>query len=96
MDTKKQKLEIGDFELGHLKAMFKGQTIAFVGTSLGLGIVLKGKAGYVPVPLDWFACNDADRSQAYADQLNQYALNIDAGEAMKLVAFSMFGKLNQE
>ncbi len=94
MDAKKQKLELADSELDQIKATFKGRTIAFVGTSLGLGLVIKGELGYVPVPLDWFACNSTNKSQAYADQLNEYALEIDEGEAMSLVAFSMFGKLN--
>ncbi len=91
MTSKKQKLELCDFHVGFIKEQFKGKSIAFVATMAGLGVVIKDSAGYWPVPSSWFHCQDVDRVQEYADQLNEYALNIDAGEAMKLVAFSMFG-----
>lgn len=93
MDSKTQKLELGDFELGHIKAMFAGKVIAFTGTSLGLGIVTEGEAGYTPIPLDWFSCNQFERSMDYAAQLNEYALNISKDEATKIIGSSMFQKI---
>ena len=92
MDSKTQKLELGDFELGQIKAMFADKVIAFTGTSLGLGIVTEGEAGYTPIPLDWFACDSMDRSMDYAEQLNEYALNISKAEAWKIIGSSMFQK----
>jgi len=89
MDRKTQKLEIGDFELGHIKAMFAGKAIAFTATSLGLGIVTEGEAGYTPIPLDWFACDSFQRSADYAAQLNEYALNITSERAWKIIGSSM-------
>ena len=91
MTSKTQKLELGDFEIGFIKRNFDGKKIAFVAVSKGLGVVIEDKVGYWPVPSHWFYFQDVDRVQEYADQLNQYALNIDADEAMKLVGFSMFG-----
>ena len=95
MSSKPQKLELGDFELGHIKAMFAGKVIAFAGTSLGLGIVTKGEAGYTPIPLEWFACDSMDRSMDYAEQLNEYALNITSEEAWQIIGSSMNQKINR-
>lgn len=95
MTTKNQKLELGDFEIGHIKAMFKGKVIAFAGTSLGLGIVTKGEGGYTPIPLEWFACDSMNRSMEYADQLNEYALNISQEEAWQIIGSSMNEKINR-
>lgn len=93
MNSKTQKLEIADFEIGQIKAMYAGQAFAFVATSLGLGIAIKGQAGYTPIPLDWFRCDSITRSQDYADQLNEYALNISRREAIEITCSSMFPKV---
>jgi len=92
MNSKTQKLELGDFELGQIKAMFADQAFAFVATSLGLGVAIKGQAGYTPIPLVWFSCDSETRSQEYADQLNEYALNISRREAIEITCSSMFPK----
>ena len=94
MNSKPQKLELGDFELGHIKAMFKGKSIAFTGTSLGLGIVTKDEGGYTPIPLAWFSCDSMERSMDYAHQLNEYALNISREEAWQIIGSSMNQKTN--
>ena len=93
MNSKTQKLEISDFELGHIKSMYAGKSIAFTGTSLGLGVVTEGEAGYTPIPLEWFACDSFNKSMAYADQLNEFALNISKDEATKIIGSSMFQKI---
>ena len=89
MNSKTQKLEISDFELGHIKSMYAGKSIAFTGTSLGLGVVTEGEAGYTPIPLEWFACDSFERSADYAAQLNEYALNITSERAWQIIGSSM-------
>ena len=95
MNSKTQKLELGDFEIGQIKAMFAGKVIAFTGTSLGLGIVTKGEGGYCPIPLAWFSCDSMERSMDYADQLNEYALNITSEEAWQIIGSSMNEKIKR-
>jgi len=86
MKSKTQKLELGDFELGHIRAMHKGQAIAFVGTTRGLGLAIRDQAGFWPIPLSWFRCDSMGAAMTYADQLNEYALNITDAEAVSIVA----------
>lgn len=92
MTTKTQKLELADDHVAQIKLMFAGQAFAFVATSLGLGVALKGAAGYLPIPLEWFSCDSVNRSQEYADQLNEYALNLSRREAIEITCSSMFPK----
>lgn len=92
MNSKTQKLELADDHVAQIKSMFAGQAVAFVATSLGLGVAVKGAAGYTPVPIDWFRCDSISRSQDYADQLNEYALNISRREAIEITCSSMFPK----
>ncbi len=88
-----QVLELTDERVDMIKNQFADQAIAFTGTSKGLGVVVKGKAGYFPVPLAWFHCEAFNRSMAYADQLNQYALEISKDEAVAIIGSSMFQKI---
>lgn len=96
MKTKiEQVLELADDRLNQIMANFDGQAIAFVGTSKGLGVAIKGEAGYWPLPLAWFHCGAFTRSMAYADQLNKYALQITEEEALGIIGSSMLQNIRE-
>lgn len=82
-------LELSNDHLDDIKAVFAGQVIAFAPTVIGLGIAVQDKAGYWPVPQDWYANTFYMKNAEYADQLNVHGLGLEEVQAGKIVLSSM-------
>ena len=87
-----QTLELTDERLDQIKKHLKGKRFAFVGTDFGLALVIEGQSGRAPIPLEWFRCDEFNRSNEYAQQLNKHALGITEALAIDLIGASMLDK----